>query len=1079
MKRNKILIGSVGLVAVAAFFAISSLVFNGTEGSYVQKDLPSLESKSSEDAMKWLQARYIDQETGLPISPEKLELIRTQIRKSPRSKAISFTEKGPNNIGGRTRAIQINRNDVNQVWAGGVSGGLFVSTNRGDIWTRVDSYMNAGASPFISSMTQTSDGTLYVATGSNAEGWNGNGVWYSTDEGGTWQKIPGTTNCNEIVSSHVNGDNNAWLATSTGLKKWKVGDAALNNAPTIGTLPTQALQISKDGMVIVAGVQANKTYVSTDGGSTFTDKSGPITSGLVPSGASRIEYAISHARVGGKYSIYAVRTGSNLVGMNVSHDDGATWDQFVGASGTPSNLDIYRNQGTYNSIVSVTPNNNERILIGGIDIWQWNQTVDNPPSGGFEKLTEWFLSPFSPQYAHADNHEMKWDQTNRLYIGNDGGIGITDDYGQNWYPANRGYNVTQFYGIAFDSEGAVMGGAQDNGTLYNYYSFSDSMQFAEVNGGDGFECEISFFNPKVMFSSVYYNSISRSGDRGQTWSSFVPDLPGTYDPAGTEGNYHPFHTEFVLAEYYDPNSQDSVIYIPTKNYAINSTLRIPSMSTGDSMNYITPTALHFDDTLYYDPSLTILDVSVINAINSQEVLLGNYTWTPFASASGTDPPTVGDTILVDFPTGADTVVVASLGSYDHYYGQNLATGEQYSLGSDTVAYNIAWDTLMIKDPYQSWFLVYVNANGGELWGTRNALRLASADPNWVCIAKNIGGGLYNNVDIEFSRDLAYCYVSAGAGVWRIDGLGSVYTSDANFNTKAGFGSSINAGAFVIGKEYMIGTSGSTNFTLIGSSSNAVGTIFTATGPGTGTGAAFPTPTVSDFTKITTTSYEGIALNPNDANDLVVFTGFSGTNKRTGNATAATPMFTTLGTITSPSVACYDGIIDRDDSDVIVVGTSEGVFVTEDGGAVWENASAGFEGTPVYEVRQSWRTWDEGARRPGEIYIGTYGRGIWASASYLGIGENDAAGNQIFKTKLKTYPNPTTDNTTLTFNLSETSNVTVHVYNITGTKVKSITHKNVSPGAQTLTIDGSDLANGTYIIKFVAGKQNETVKFIKM
>lgn len=882
MKRNKILIGSVGLVAIAAFFAISSL-FNGAEGVYTQKDLPSLEAKSAEDAIKWLEARYIDQETGLPISPEKLELIRNQIRKSPRSKSITFQEKGPDNIGGRTRAIQINRTDVNQVWAGGVSGGLFVSTNRGDTWSRVDSYITQG-SPFISSMTQTSDGTLYVATGSNAEGWNGNGVWYSTDEGLTWAKIPGTTNCNEIVSSYVSGDNYAWLATSSGIRKWKVGDASLTSV-SAGTGGCNALQISKDGQVIVAGIGANKTFVSTDGGTTFVDKSGNSTSGLVPQGASRIEYAISHSRVGGKYSIYAVRTGSNLQGMNVSHDDGATWDQFVGASGTPSNLDIYRNQGTYNSIVSVAPNNNERILIGGIDIWQWNQTVDSPASGGFEKLTEWFLSPFSPQYAHADNHEMKWDQTNRLYIGNDGGIGISEDYGENWYPANRGYNVTQFYGIAFDSEGAVMGGTQDNGTLYNYYSFSDSLQFTEVNGGDGFECEISFFNPKVMFSSVYYNSISRSGDRGQTWSSFVPTFPGSYDPAGTDGStFHPFHTEFVLAEYYDLASEDSVLYVPTKNYPANSTLRVPSMSTGDSMNYTTPTALYFDDTLYYDPSLTTSDVSVVNEINGQTVLLGNYTWTPFPSASGNNPPDVGDSIMVDFPSGADTVVVESLGTYDHYYGENTATGETYSMGDDTVAYNVAWDTLIVQDPYQSWFLMYVNANGGELWGTRNALRLAAQDVNWVLVVKGIGGGTFNNVDIEFSRDLNNCYVSAGNGIYRIDGLRDIYTSDPDFDSKAGY---------------------------------------------TGTNLVTP-PTDVTKTSILTGGYEGLAVNPNDENDVVVFAGFSGSNKRSFNAAGGAPMFTSLPAITSPSVACYDGIIDRDDSDIIVVGTSEGVYVTEDG-----------------------------------------------------------------------------------------------------------------------------------------------------
>lgn len=81
--------------------------------------------------------------------------------------------------------------------------------------------------------------------------------------------------------------------------------------------------------------------------------------------------------------------------------------------------------------------------------------------------------------------------------------------------------------------------------------------------------------------------------------------------------------------------------------------------------------------------------------------------------------------------------------------------------------------------------------------------------------------------------------------------------------------------------------------------------------------------------------------------------------------------------------------------------------------------------------------------------------------------------------MKTYPNPTTDNTTLTFNLDETSTVNVSVYSISGRLVKTVTNKNVQAGAQTLTIDASDLPNGTYIVKFHAGNQNETAKFIKM
>lgn len=49
---------------------------------------------------------------------------------------------------------------------------------------------------------------------------------------------------------------------------------------------------------------------------------------------------------------------------------------------------------------------------------------------------------------------------------------------------------------------------------------------------------------------------------------------------------------------------------------------------------------------------------------------------------------------------------------------------------------------------------------------------------------------------------------------------------------------INAGSFIVGKEYTIKTIGTTDFTIIGASSNTVGTVFKATGAGTGDGDAY-------------------------------------------------------------------------------------------------------------------------------------------------------------------------------------------------------------------------------------------------
>jgi hypothetical protein len=1047
MKRNNLILGSVGVVATAALIAVSPWKSTDSEGTYTKEAFTALTNKSADDARQWLDRRYLDPETGERISNKKLRQIDAAIKQMPKSRAVTFIEQGPDNIGGRTRAIQVDVTDNNIIWAGGVSGGLFKSVNAANTWERVDSY-EALCSPNISSMCQFTDGTLFVATGSNDEGWSGDGVWYTQDQGLSWTLVPGTDNFSSGRVTEVVAPENGttlWLTSPNGLKKWTMGDVALTDV-TVQSGGCNALQCSPNGQIFVVAMASNKTYVSVDGGATFTDKSGPSANGLVPNGAGRIEYAISPtADASGNYSIYAVRTNSNLQGMNVSHDSGATWEQFVGSSGTPSNLDIYRNQGTYNSAVTVTPQNSKKILIGGIDVWKWEQTSTGsaPVAGGFEKLSEWFLQPTSSKYVHADNHEFKWDGT-RLYIGNDGGIGVSDDPEDEFYPANRGYNVTQFYGIAFDRNGAVLGGSQDNGSLYNDHSLSTWLEFVEVSGGDGFQCEISFYNPNIMFTTSQFGNGLRSTDGGQTVESFIPNpLPGGYDPFGTDGSpNHPFHTKIYMAEHYDLNSEDSVLFIPDANYASGETILVPSAATGDSIEYTLTSPLYYDDTVDYNPALSVTETSIVDEISGQNVFLDLYTWNHVGtSGSGLVPPLVGDTILVDYGNGiSDTMVVESLGSYTHYYADNPAGGA-YDMGIDSVIYNLAWNNVTVQDPYQSWYFMYVNANGGELWGTRNALRLSAQDEQWGIVAQGIGGGNFNTVDVEFSRDLNNIYISSGGSVvTRLDGLGSVYTSSATFAEDAFYRDSS-------------GTTLAPNATSV-TTFNPGGTV------------------------------EGICVNPADANDVVVLTGFGSNNiKRSLNATGGSPTFTNVGSIPG-NPGTYDAIIDREDDQILVVGTSHGVFVTEDGGTTWEDGSIGFCGTPVYEVRQSWRSWDEGNFRPGEIYIGTFGRGIWSTSSYLSTNENISDGNngtsiEEFDTNLFPYPNPTTASTSLSFELANASDVTIQVYNLSGRLVKSINKKNMSQGSQLVDIEGADLATGTYVVQLFAGKQQSTTKFVKM
>ena len=144
-------------------------------------------------------------ETGRPTS-ENIEMVRKDLQRA-RNEALfanrtpgdaidnSWVERGPTNVGGRTRAIMFDPNDVTKetVFAGGVSGGLWKNTNISNpasIWTRVNIPENLGISCIVFDPNSTT--TFYVGTGESYTGdANGTGVWKSVNSGLTWVKVLG------------------------------------------------------------------------------------------------------------------------------------------------------------------------------------------------------------------------------------------------------------------------------------------------------------------------------------------------------------------------------------------------------------------------------------------------------------------------------------------------------------------------------------------------------------------------------------------------------------------------------------------------------------------------------------------------------------------------------------------------------------------------------------------------------------------------------------------------------------------------------------------------------------------------
>lgn len=102
-----------------------------------------------------------------------------------------------------------------------------------------------------------------------------------------------------------------------------------------------------------------------------------------------------------------------------------------------------------------------------------------------------------------------------------------------------------------------------------------------------------------------------------------------------------------------------------------------------------------------------------------------------------------------------------------------------------------------------------------------------------------------------SHDFSTNNASNGAGVF-VGYLDQLATSDP-----------ITAGSFVTGVEYIIVTTGTTNFTLIGAADSNPGTIFEATGAGTGTGTAKPRFTTESFTVVYSGSPRSLFIRARD------------------------------------------------------------------------------------------------------------------------------------------------------------------------------------------------------------------------
>ena len=320
------------------------------------------------------------------IDHEGLQQLRRRVVKAAakqsreKANALSWVELGPDNIGGRTRAI------------------VPVATTR---CTPAQCQEAFGNQPTVAttgprcSPSELDGGfhgdfrrwQIYVGTGSRFDGvgrgeggseFRGEGIWMSADEGATWTMVEGTSNflTTDALVADPNQDNRVWFGSGSGYGSIVNGVASI--VPSGASSPSDAtdIAVAPNGSYCLVASESGRIYRSN--GSDFSDleiiSQGSGQGGYLPQsgiGRARVDIAPT-ANGNGSYNAFALfSTPAGLFGglhFSDGNGNGGTWSEVwpAGLTDTP----LPRGQGIYDLALGISKADPSLAYVGGIELWR-------------------------------------------------------------------------------------------------------------------------------------------------------------------------------------------------------------------------------------------------------------------------------------------------------------------------------------------------------------------------------------------------------------------------------------------------------------------------------------------------------------------------------------------------------------------------------------------------------------------------------------------------------------------------------------------------------------------------------------
>ncbi|MEZ4920166.1 MAG: sialidase family protein [Saprospiraceae bacterium] len=585
---------------VGCFFLASDLTKEKTVG------LPSFPQEENKALrMAWEKQRLADPATGE--IPQGIRLLEQAFAKSLPIKASNraggiWENRGPYNVGGRTRALTMDVTDENRLMAGGVSGGVWLSEDGGQSWERTTPL---NAHPGCVSIVQDkrpghTDSWFYLSgevygTSAGATGafYLGDGMFKSTDNGITWTPITSTAggNPNQFTSLYQSGwrlamnpanENQTEIYMATIGTIYRSVNSGISWSAVIGG-NTSAYSYFADVAVSNTGVRY--ATMSSDGpqggiwrstnGTTWTD----ITPANFPAEFNRMVIEINPNNENEVY-ILAETPGSGHYNNYIDSDDwsslwkyeylsgdgsgaGGTWTDLSGnMPSVGTEFDQFACQGGYDLVVRVQPGTNN-VYIGGTNIYRSTDGFTSPDNtthiGGYKPGTSLPYFELYPNH-HPDIHDLLFlpSDSSVMLSASDGGLHRTDNCTAPtvvWNSLNRGYQTSQFYTAMIEhtlsGDHTLIGGLQDNGNFFTNSNDPQSTWVQTVNGDGAYGAILN--NKSAYVLSIQQGKVAKCDiDATGQVTAYT-----RIDPIGPDKSDYLFINPLAI----DPTDQD-ILFLP-------------------------------------------------------------------------------------------------------------------------------------------------------------------------------------------------------------------------------------------------------------------------------------------------------------------------------------------------------------------------------------------------------------------------------------------------------------------------------------------------------------------------------------